>query len=60
MREAGDHTTWTEPDPAYEDAVHAAVDAAFDSAEVRAVVDGLVAQIDEPAAATAWRPSCSR
>lgn len=31
MREAGDHTTWTEPDPAYEAAVHGAVDAAFDS-----------------------------
>ena len=35
MREAGDHTTWTDPDAAYEGAVHAAVDAAFDSAEVR-------------------------
>ena len=30
MREAGDRTTWTEPDAAYEAAVHAAVDAAFD------------------------------
>ena len=30
MREAGDHTTWTAPDEAYEAAVHAAVDAAFD------------------------------
>jgi (1->4)-alpha-D-glucan 1-alpha-D-glucosylmutase len=48
MREAGDHTTWTDPDPTYEGAVHAAVDAAFDSAEVRSVVDGLVAEIDEP------------
>ena len=48
MREAGDHTTWTDPDAAYEEAVHAAVDAAFDSAEVRAVVDGLVALLDEP------------
>jgi (1->4)-alpha-D-glucan 1-alpha-D-glucosylmutase len=47
MREAGDHTTWTEPDAAYERAVHAAVDAAFDDAEVRAVLDGLVARIDE-------------
>ena len=27
MREAGDRTTWTEPDTTYEDAVHAAVDA---------------------------------
>ena len=48
MREAGDHTSWTDPDPTYEGAVHAAVDAAFDSAEVRSVVDGLVAEIDEP------------
>lgn len=42
MREAGDHTTWTEPDADYENAVHAAVDAAFDDTEVRAVLDGLV------------------
>ena len=48
MREAGDHTTWTDPDPSYERAVHAAVDAAFDSAEVRAVVADLVGEIDEP------------
>ena len=48
MREAGVRTTWTDPDAAYEDAMHAAVDAAFDSAEVRAVVDGLVAALDAP------------
>ncbi len=48
MREAGDHTTWTDPDAAYERAVQAAVDAAFDSPDTRAAVDGLVAQIDEP------------
>ena len=35
MREAGDRTTWTAPDAAYEDAVHAAVDAAFDDPAVR-------------------------
>jgi (1->4)-alpha-D-glucan 1-alpha-D-glucosylmutase len=46
MREAADHTTWTDPDPSYEEDVHAAVDAAFDSAEVRSVVEGLVAEID--------------
>ena len=34
MREAGDRTTWTEPDEAYEAAVHAAVDAAFDDERV--------------------------
>ena len=27
MREAGDRTTWTDPDEQYESAVHAAVDA---------------------------------
>ena len=47
MREAGDHTTWTAPDPAYESAVHAAVDAAFDSPDVRRVVQHLVTDLDE-------------
>jgi (1->4)-alpha-D-glucan 1-alpha-D-glucosylmutase len=46
MREAGEHTTWTDPDASYEDAMNAAVDAAFDSTEVRAVVDALVAALD--------------
>ena len=47
MREAGDHTTWTDPVAEYESAVHTAVDAAFDDAEVRTVLDGVVARIDE-------------
>ncbi|CAB4690626.1 MAG: malto-oligosyltrehalose synthase [Actinobacteria bacterium] len=47
MREAGDRTTWTEPDPAYEAAVHAAVDGAFDTPEVAAVIVALLAQIDD-------------
>lgn len=51
MREAGDHTTWTEPDEAYEAAVHAAVDAVFASEEVRAVLTDLAARIDAPAQA---------
>ncbi len=51
MREAGDRTTWTEPDEAYESEVHAAVDAVFDSEDVRAVLLGLAARIDEPAQA---------
>ncbi len=51
MREAGDRTTWTEPDEAYESAVHAAVDAVFDSDEVRAVLTDLAARIDAPAQA---------
>ncbi|GAB3762437.1 (1-_4)-alpha-D-glucan 1-alpha-D-glucosylmutase [Nocardioides ginsengisegetis] len=42
MREAGDRTTWTEPDDDYEAAVHAAVDAAFDSPAVATVLAGLV------------------
>ncbi|CAN5694500.1 malto-oligosyltrehalose synthase [soil metagenome] len=48
MREAGDRTQWTSPDEAYEAAVHAAVDAAFDDDEVREVLDGLLTVIDEP------------
>ncbi|WP_435746918.1 malto-oligosyltrehalose synthase [Nocardioides sp. SYSU DS0663] len=48
MREAGDRTTWTEPDEAYEAAVHAAVDAAFDRDEVRATIEDLLARIVGP------------
>jgi (1->4)-alpha-D-glucan 1-alpha-D-glucosylmutase len=51
MREAGDRTTWTEPDEAYESQVHAAVDAVFDSDEVRAVLLDLATRIDAPAQA---------
>lgn len=51
MREAGDRTTWTEPDEAYEAQVHAAVDAVFDSDDVRAVLVDLAARIDAPAQA---------
>ena len=47
MREAGDRTTWTEPDEAYEAAVHAAVDAVFDSADVQRVLTDLCVHIDE-------------
>ncbi|GHJ58367.1 malto-oligosyltrehalose synthase [Nocardioides sp. OK12] len=45
MREAGDRTTWTEPDETYEAAVHAAVDAAFDDQEVRSALEGLLAEV---------------
>ena len=48
MREAGDRTTWTAPDPAYEAAVHAAVDAAFDNRAARAVLDDLLGQVAGP------------
>ncbi len=48
MREAGDRTTWTAPDQAYESAVHAAVDAALDRRDVREVVTSLVEQLAAP------------
>ena len=48
MREAGDHTTWTEVDEGYEAAVHAAVDAAFDDPDVRRVLDGLLGHVVGP------------
>jgi (1->4)-alpha-D-glucan 1-alpha-D-glucosylmutase len=45
MREAGDRTTWTDPDAAYEQAVHAAVDAAFDDAPTRAILADLLDRV---------------
>ncbi|GAA1943999.1 malto-oligosyltrehalose synthase [Nocardioides hwasunensis] len=51
MREAGDRTTWTEPDEAYETQVHAAVDAVFDADGVREVLRGLAHRIDAAAQA---------
>ncbi|HEX4472231.1 MAG TPA: malto-oligosyltrehalose synthase, partial [Nocardioides sp.] len=48
MREAGDRTTWTEPDASYESRVHAAVDAAFDVPAVGAVLESLLDQIAGP------------
>jgi (1->4)-alpha-D-glucan 1-alpha-D-glucosylmutase len=48
MREAGDRTTWTEPDEAYEKAVHAAVDAVFENDDVRRVLADLAARVEEP------------
>jgi len=38
MREAADGTGWIDPNAAYEDAVHAAVDTAYDDPELRAAV----------------------
>jgi (1->4)-alpha-D-glucan 1-alpha-D-glucosylmutase len=49
-REAGNSTTWTEPDEAFESAVTAAVDAAFDDPRVTRVVEDFVARIDAHAA----------
>ena len=48
MREAGDRTTWTEPDEAYESAVHAAIDAIFTSPDVERVLTDLCTHVDEP------------
>jgi (1->4)-alpha-D-glucan 1-alpha-D-glucosylmutase len=48
MREAGDRTTWTAPKAAYENAVHAAVDAAHHSPAVRAVLDDLLERLVAP------------
>jgi (1->4)-alpha-D-glucan 1-alpha-D-glucosylmutase len=48
MREAGQHTTCTDPDPAYEAAVHAAVDAAFDDSQARAALAGLLDRVVRP------------
>jgi (1->4)-alpha-D-glucan 1-alpha-D-glucosylmutase len=47
MREAGDHTTWTDPGEGYEKAVHAAVDAVFDEEPVRAVLENLDARFSD-------------
>jgi (1->4)-alpha-D-glucan 1-alpha-D-glucosylmutase len=48
MREAGDRTTWTAPDTEYEDAVHAAVDAAYDDPRVAEVIDTLLEDLAAP------------
>jgi (1->4)-alpha-D-glucan 1-alpha-D-glucosylmutase len=45
-REAGDSTTWTEPDESFEEQMHALVDAAFDDPAVVAVLDALDERID--------------
>ncbi|SDS91836.1 maltooligosyl trehalose synthase [Nocardioides scoriae] len=45
MREAGDRTTWTDPDEDYERAVHRAVDAALDDPEAHRLVTSLVADL---------------
>lgn len=45
-REAGDSTDWLDPDEAFEAKLTAAVDAAFDNADVRAELDSLVARLE--------------
>ncbi|WP_457963103.1 malto-oligosyltrehalose synthase [Arthrobacter sp. D1-29] len=49
-REAGNSTTWTDPDEHFESTVSAAVDAAFDDPRVAAVIEGFVANTDSFAA----------
>jgi (1->4)-alpha-D-glucan 1-alpha-D-glucosylmutase len=39
MREASDGTSWADPDRGFEDAVHAAVDAAYDRPAVRQLIE---------------------
>jgi (1->4)-alpha-D-glucan 1-alpha-D-glucosylmutase len=46
MREASDGTSWADPVPAFEQTVHAAVDAAYDRPEVRALIDSFARRID--------------
>ncbi|HEU4668243.1 MAG TPA: malto-oligosyltrehalose synthase [Arthrobacter sp.] len=49
-REAGNSTTWTDPDEEFESQVKAAVDAVFDDERVTKVVEDFVARIDSYAA----------
>jgi (1->4)-alpha-D-glucan 1-alpha-D-glucosylmutase len=48
MREAGDRTSWTDPDPGYEAAVHAAVKAAYDDEAVSRTIAEVLRVIEEP------------
>jgi (1->4)-alpha-D-glucan 1-alpha-D-glucosylmutase len=48
VREAGTHTSWADPDAAFEGAVRAAVDAAYDEPALRADIDAVVAGITPP------------
>jgi (1->4)-alpha-D-glucan 1-alpha-D-glucosylmutase len=48
MREAGDRTSWTEPDVEHEKAVHALVDAAYDDPAVAELVEGAAAELATP------------
>ncbi|HMH58472.1 MAG TPA: malto-oligosyltrehalose synthase, partial [Galbitalea sp.] len=46
-REAGNVTSWTNPDAAFEEELHALADSVFDNGEVADVVTGLVGQIEQ-------------
>ncbi|MFL6061507.1 MAG: malto-oligosyltrehalose synthase [Marmoricola sp.] len=48
MREAGDRTTWTDPDVDFEKSVHAAVTAVYEDPELRALVEDAAAELAAP------------
>jgi (1->4)-alpha-D-glucan 1-alpha-D-glucosylmutase len=48
MREASDSTTWTAPEPSYEAAIHAAVDAAYENPQLRAAWDKINSLMTPP------------
>lgn len=52
-REAGTSTTWTAPDEAFEAAMHALVDSAFDDSEVAGVVKNMVDRLTAPGRSSA-------
>jgi (1->4)-alpha-D-glucan 1-alpha-D-glucosylmutase len=47
-REAGDSTTWTAPDEAFEQRMHALIDSVFDDARVGTLVEGFVHLVSQP------------
>ena len=49
MREAHDGTSWTNPNPDFEDAVHALVNLAYDDADLRTVWDRTQSALTAPA-----------
>ena len=48
MREASDGTSWSAPEPSYEAAVHAAVDAAYEDPQLRAAWDKINSLVMPP------------
>ena len=48
VREAGTRTRWTDPDEAFEAAMHLVADACYDDPALRAAITGLVEQITPP------------
>jgi (1->4)-alpha-D-glucan 1-alpha-D-glucosylmutase len=48
MREAGDRTSWTDPDSTYEKSVHALVDAAYDDDMVRSILESAAERVAAP------------